>query len=139
MKVIFVGMHNKPEMKPLDSKTKTGKVVDRIIAGLNGFECQKSNLFEMDYHPEEKKEIWAANLHWNEKYQPSSDDIIVLLGSWVHKEFLLTNANIIKVGHPAGFFYRSNKNTDEYVISVISKITKATKKINNDLSPDCGI
>jgi hypothetical protein len=34
MRIIFVGLHNKEHMKPLDSKTKSGKLIDRIIKRL---------------------------------------------------------------------------------------------------------
>ena len=34
----FVGMHNKPGMKPLDSKTMSGKMIDAVIKELP-FKC----------------------------------------------------------------------------------------------------
>jgi len=115
----FVGMHNKPEMKPLDSKTMSGKIVDAIINELPVV-CTKTNLCEVDYFPKDKREIWAGNLMWSEKYQPTSDSIIVLLGAWVHKHFLLTSAKIIKLPHPASCIYHANK--DEYIKNAVDKI-----------------
>lgn len=115
----FVGMHNKPGMKPLDSKTMSGKMIDAIINELPIF-CTKTNLCEVDYFPKDKREIWAGNLIWSEKYQPTNDSIIVLLGGWVHKHFLLTNAKIIKLPHPASCF--GNVNKEKYVKNAVEKI-----------------
>jgi hypothetical protein len=47
-RIIFVGIHNKPGMKPLDSRTKSGKIIDEVIRGLEGRECVKTNLFDCD-------------------------------------------------------------------------------------------
>ena len=50
--VIFVGVHNKKGMKPLDSSTLSGKRVDMIIAkigniiGYNQMNFEKTNLFD---------------------------------------------------------------------------------------------
>ena len=62
--VLFVGMHNKVGMKPLDSKTMSGKMIDAVIKELP-FKCIKTNLCEVEYFPKDKKEIWAGNLTWN--------------------------------------------------------------------------
>ena len=119
MKVIFVGMHNKPNKQPLDSSTMTGKVIDRIIEKIPAT-CIKTNLCDIDYFPKDKKLIWACNLEWNERQQPTSDTVIVLLGGWVQKNFLLTEAKIIKLNHPAGIL--GTKNKDEYVSGAVAKI-----------------
>ena len=112
-------MHNKPNKQPLDSSTMTGKVIDRIIEKIPAT-CIKTNLCDIDYFPKDKKLIWACNFEWNERQQPTSDDIIVLLGGWVQKNFLLTKAKIINLTHPAGIF--GTKNKDEYVIGAVEKI-----------------
>src|ERR1035437_2405866 len=112
-RVIFVGLHNKTGMKPLDSKTKSGKLIDRIIKKCSGINILKTNLCDIDYFPKDKKLIWACNLEWNERQQPTSDTVIVLLGGWVQKNFLLTEAKIIKIAHPAS--KRSHVDMDDYV------------------------
>jgi len=124
MKVIFVGMHNKPNKQPLDSSTMTGNVIDRIIEKIPAT-CIKTNLCDIDYFPKDKRLIWACNLEWNERQQPTSDTIIVLLGGWVQKNFLLTEAKIIKLTHPAGIF--GPKNKEKYIIESIEKINNAIK------------
>ena len=117
--VLFVGMHNKPGMKPLDSRTMSGKMIDAIVKELP-FKCTKTNLCEIEYLPKDKKEIWAGNLSWNRKYEPGPDAIIVLLGQWVQKNFLLTNTKIVKLPHPASCMGSVNK--ENYIKNAIAKI-----------------
>ena len=120
--VLFVGMHNKPGMKPLDSKTMSGKMIDKVIREVS-FKCVKTNLCEVEYCPIDKREIWASNLTWNIKYEPTSESIIVLLGQWVQKNFLLTNAKIIKLPHPASCMGHVNK--ENYVRIAVERILNA--------------
>lgn len=117
--VLFVGMHNKPGMKPLDSKTMSGKMIDAVIKEL-GFFCVKTNLCEVEYFQKDKKEILAGNLTWSSKYEPTQDSVIILLGQWVQNNFLLTNANIIKLPHPASCM--GNVNKDNYIRIAIDRI-----------------
>ena len=120
--VLFVGMHNKPGMKPLDSKTMSGKMIDAIIKDLT-FKCTKTNLCEIEYFPKDKREIWVGNLTWNSKYEPTPDTIIVLLGQWVQKNFLLIRAKIVKLPHPASCMGTVNK--EKYVKNAIERILEA--------------
>jgi len=122
-RVIFVGMHNKPGMKPLDSKTMSGKMIDAVIKELP-FQCTKSNLCEIEYFPKDKKEILVGNITWNQKYEPTPDTIIVLLGQWVQKNFLLTEAQIVKLPHPASCMGSVNK--DAYLKTAIERIMKVS-------------
>lgn len=120
----FVGMHNKPGMKPLDSKTTSGKLIDAVIFRLP-FTCIKTNLCEVDYMPTDHDEIWDHNWNWIKKYAPETgifDDktIVVLLGNWVHKNFKVSGGNIIKLAHPSSCFGRVNK--EKYVLNAVNKI-----------------
>lgn len=125
MKIIFVGLHNKPDIKPLDRLTKTGQLIHRIILGLpKDTEVVKSNLFEIDYFPHFKDMLELKN-EWYWKYNPDVDDIIVLLGQTVHKEFNCDIGKILKVAHPASKY--SHKAMDEYVTQVIVKIIELIK------------
>lgn len=119
MKVIFVGMFNKPNKKPLDSSTMTGKIIDSIIEKIPVI-CIKTNLCDIDYFPKDRNLIWASNLDWIEKQQPTSETIIVLLGKWVQKNFTLEKAKFIKIPHPASVFGTNNR--DEYVKNSIESI-----------------
>ena len=118
----FVGMHNKPGMKPLDSKTVSGKIVDAIIFRLP-FKCTKTNLCEVDYMPTNIIELNSERINWQGKYEPKGEDVIVLLGNWVHKNFLSDGFKIVKIAHPASCFGRVNK--EKYVLNAISKIKAA--------------
>ncbi len=124
MKVIFVGMHNKPGKMPLCSSTKSGKVIDRIIDGLRPSECLKTNLYDIDYFPkrQEEKNSWAKE--WHERIRPMGDDVIVLLGREVHENFIIgTSGKVIKIPHPSSRI--SYAQGDSYVKSAIAKIQQA--------------
>lgn len=119
-------MHNKPNTKPLCSSTKSGKLIDRIIYLIPPqYEIIKTNLCDLDYLPTERKEILACNLHWGNTYQPTSDDIVILLGNWVQKNFLTTELKSIKIKHPSS--QRSWEQMNSYVFSAVEKILKTVK------------
>jgi len=115
-RVIFVGLHNKPGMKPLDSKTKSGKLIDRIIEKCrrHGMNVLKTNLFDIDRLPL-KEEIQSLSFDWIERTELYKGDIIVLLGAMTHEHFpkLPMDKTPIKVAHPAS--KRSHVEMDEYV------------------------
>ena len=119
MRIIFVGIHNKQNMTALDSKTMTGKVIDRIIVKIPTL-CIKTNLCDIDYFPKNKRLLRLCNFEWNEKHRPDKDTIIVLLGGLVQKNFLLTEGKIINLAHPAGVFGTNNK--EQYVVGAVEKI-----------------
>lgn len=116
--VLFVGMHNKPNMEPLDSNTWSGKIIDKIVAGLKN-ECIKTNLCDVDYLPIDKKEIEQHNYKWYFKYH-NTNSIVVLFGNWVAKHFYRDDKNVIVLNHPSSFICR--KNVDQYVKNAIAKI-----------------
>ena len=120
MRVIFVGVHNKPNKKPLDSSTKTGKLIDRII---NKLECKviKTNLFDVDYLPKSCDKHYHA-LNWYKNKDANIDDVFVLLGAEVQKNFYCVSGfqKIVRVHHPAS--KRSHIAMDEYVIETSKQI-----------------
>ena len=129
MRIIFVGVHNKPNLEPLCSSTKTGKLVNRIINELpKGFEIEKTNLFNVEYLPEYEDMIDLGN-EWYWTNLPTNEDIIVLLGAITHKQFRHDVENLIKIAHPAS--KRSHKDMDEYVFSAVGKIKKYMQKVNS--------
>ena len=121
--VFFVGMHNKHGMKPLDSQTMSGKMIDAVINELP-FKCTKTNLSEVEYMPIDDEIEEDARL-WHEKYQPQKNDVIVLLGNWTHKNFLKAGFKIVKLRHPASMMGYVNK--EKYVLEAIDKIMKAAR------------
>jgi len=123
-RVIFVGLHNKPGMKPLDSKTKSGKLIDRIIEKCrrHGMNVLKTNLFDVDYLPG-KALMPIMSFEWIERVELFKGDIIVLLGGMTHKYFppLPMDYTPIEIAHPAS--KRSHKEMDEYVEKTFRLIT----------------
>ena len=120
-RLIFVGLHNKPYLAPLDSSTKTGKLIKRIIDKLpDDIQIVKTNLFDIDYFPDETETPDLVR-EWYWAHLPTKDDLIVLLGqatqmyfeTWIDHEDL----KIIKVAHPAS--KRSHKDMDDYVENVV--------------------
>ena len=124
--VYFVGMHNKPGKLPLDSNTKTGKIIDEIISGIKS-NCVKTNLCEVEYHQIElvnQAEIDVKAKEWHYKYKPKDEDVIVLLGNWVKENFEWNFGkklkNTVELFHPASFKVRGNKS--QYVSDAIKLI-----------------
>lgn len=116
-RIIFVGIHNKPGYTPLDSRTKSGKIIDEVIAGLPGRECVKTNLFDTDKLPEQKyMGEWV--LDWIERVRLHHTDTVVLLGDIVQREFPSLPVRIIKAPHPASRHIKRQ----EYISNLIQKI-----------------
>ena len=126
MRIILVGMHNKPGKMPLCSSTKTGKLLNRILINFRGMEIIKSNLYDIDFLPiyADKREL---SIDWHNRINPTPKDIIILLGAEVHKNFIkYLHLNTIKLAHPAS--KRSHESMDDYVLNAVAEINKI---INN--------
>lgn len=132
MKVIFVGIHNKPGLTPLCSSTKTGKIIDQVIALLpNETKAIKTNLFDANFIPDDSILRASHIRNWLIRSQADFNDIIILLGKDVAKYFPknMIGFNIIKFPHPASLF--GNEDTEKYInnVSLIVRIF-----ISSDLS-----
>ena len=128
MRVIFVGLHNKPKMKPLDSKTKSGRLIDKIIDELpSEIVVQKSNLFNLNGIPNIEF-FYKSRDEWYNAFLPTSDDIIVLLGAMTQKEFIHNPQcrGLVKIAHPAS--KRSHEQMNDYVLKAVEKIKYYFKK-----------
>jgi len=124
MKIIFVGMHNKPGLKPLCSSTKTGKIINRIIKELPNIEVLKTNLYNVEYLPYDWREKQDLSVDWHQRIDAYADDIIILLGAEVQEWFISSGfRNIIKLAHPA------YKAMNKYVADSVEKIKEV---IGND-------
>lgn len=112
-------------MRPLDSRTKTGKVIDMVIATVAFKQLVKSNLYDLEYYPATELERQSQQFAWLEKYQPERRDILVLLGINVHREFpeSRVDSTIIKVAHPASA--HSAAEQSNYIEKVASLINAA--------------
>lgn len=124
-KVIFVGIHNKKGKKPLDSSTKTGKLVDAIIAQIAGVTVIKSNLF-VDHIP--IRGHWPREVvEWKKRtgYGLFPGDIVLALGADVSKVLKMSSVCHIPLRHPASVW--SNENQRLYVDDAIKKIIEYIK------------
>jgi hypothetical protein len=118
MRIIFVGIHNKPNTKPLDSSTRSGKLIDKIIINLKEHDCLKTNLFDLEFIPREN--IKDNQQLWINTHNPSKNDTIILLGSNVHKLFPQVQSKVIKAKHPSAIW--SKKAQEDYVTTILTKI-----------------
>ena len=127
MRIIFIGIHNKPHLVPLCSSTKSGKLINRVISKLpDNIKYEKSNLYDVDYYPV-NGEAESLAFEWRDHFDPTNDDIIVLLGARVHSEFFFNYDNIIKLAHPSSMW--SHKDMNGYVKNAVMKIIDSIKKI----------
>ena len=112
---MFVGIHNKPGYEALDSRTKSGKVIDKIIARVSA-ECEKKNLYPVDYMPtgKEKEQLIGD-------FEFEDDALYIGLGDHVCKAIgFLVQPNLISIYHP-GYVMRRGI-VDEYVSGISEKI-----------------
>ncbi len=124
LRIIFVGLHNKPERPPLCTSTKTGRLIREIIWQLPiKVKTIKSNIFNVDYMPE--RSLWNSLVsEWYWEYVPTEGDIVVLLGNITQKMYKTycdhNDSKVIEVAHPASKW--SHNDMDEYVKNVSDKI-----------------
>jgi hypothetical protein len=120
-RIIFVGVHNKSDLKPLDSKTKTGKIVDKIINKLpKDYIWVKTNLFNQEYLPLDDYEKYIEEWYWTNL--PTNYDIVILLGKDVQKHFNIELKRIIKVNHPASIYGKEKEGV--YINLILKEINK---------------
>lgn len=114
-------MHNKINKIPLCNSTKSGKLINKIINELKPIECIKTNLYDVDYLPTNNEKKISLALDWHNRIEPKLNDIIVLLGAEVHKNYISNLSNkIIKIAHPSS--KRSHEAMNEYVLNTTLKI-----------------
>jgi hypothetical protein len=117
--IYFVGIHNKPGMTALDSRTYTGKIIDMIIAKVG--KGVKTNLADTDSMPKwQTLNVWA----WHDRHSLVPGDTVVLLGKFTQKHFDRKPGIIhIEVDHPSAFRVRAD--VAGYVERVAEQINRA--------------
>jgi hypothetical protein len=115
-RVFFVGIHNKPGLPPLCSTTKSGKVIDKVIAALPGVECIKTNLFNTNFETPlvDPPRIWAKRVGATEH------DVIILLGGVVTAYFRRSHIAWIRQGWNS--FSHPSRADDAYVDRMVTYI-----------------
>ena len=128
MKVIFTGIHNKPDKPPLCSTTRTGKLVDAIIARVHEecpkLTCVKSNFFDANELPEviDRTILYANESNWRKRTGYKHKHTLVIgFGKVVQHCLDLTGIKHLKFVHPASV--RSNEKRKRYVHHVAQAIT----------------
>lgn len=114
-RIIFVGIHNKPKRKALDSRTRSGIVIDKIASHIGRYQIVKTNLFSVDYYPKTKEEKDKLKKNWIETNNPIIFDIVVVLGKDCKKEFDFNlQCRVVYLEHPAS---RRIKNFEDYIFN----------------------
>lgn len=115
-RVVFVGIHNKPGFTPLDSRTRSGKIIDRVTDNVLAF-CEKTNLFPINYlpHGEERERLI-------DQFHVEDGVFYVALGRVVTDclERVLPHSQIIPVYHPGHALRRNSIN--QYVQGTVDLI-----------------
>ncbi|MDD3452903.1 MAG: hypothetical protein PHN42_01325 [Bacilli bacterium] len=131
MKIVFVGLSNKKNLKPFDKKTKSGEIIDQIIDALDDH-CYKLNL--VSYAPlnddnklryPTKLEIIKERPKFLREIKKINPDIIIGFGNIVGNELkkikLINNKLIIKK-HPSYIYVYKRKEINNYIEDTISEI-----------------
>ena len=116
-RVVFVGMCNKKGFAPLDSKSKSGKLIDKVIAELQceldmfGWEFLKTNLYDQEGWPNRH---YSSDIYdWASRVEYTGDDIVIVLGQSVRDVFSKGTLEFIGMGHPSAVW--SNEKQKEYI------------------------
>jgi len=119
--VYFVGIHHKEGLSALDSSTRGGKLIDRVIERLPAdYLAAKTNLFRMFNMLGPKRAEMMAK-EWVRFWDPQEGDAIVLLGDEVQKWFPETpGVQIINSKHPAACWSKSSQ--QEFIDNIINKL-----------------
>lgn len=118
VKICFVGIHNKPGKEPLDSTTKTGKVIDRIIEACGeDYEFQKRNLFTGTVFPPKWQREGLAKL-----FKIEEDVLYIGLGLVVRECLFERVFNFWPVYHPGYIIRRGNEAVKNYVDDITHMI-----------------
>jgi hypothetical protein len=129
MKIIFVGVHNKKGFAPLDSRSRSGKLIDKLILALQIelelFEADfvKSNTFDLEYWPAKEMLCPRSSVaEWAARVEYTGDDIVITLGQCVYEVFKHSNIEFIKLGHPSAVW--SNESKIDYVSRAVGAVRK---------------
>jgi hypothetical protein len=125
MRIIFVGIHNKQGLQPLDSSSQSGKRIDNVIKNFPSYECLKTNLFDSDHIPR-VTELRDWFIDYYNRVGIREDDILVCLGSTVWEYFKNEDLRLVKFYHP------SPLNRAIKGINYVETLTKLLNSVMND-------
>lgn len=129
-RIIFVGVHNKQGMSPLDPKSKSGKLISKCIEylGTDQFTFERSNLWDMETMPAGDQLTYTVCFDWANRVNWHTSDIIITLGDMVQKPFTKVKKvfPFIKMGHPSAVWSHSDQ--DLYILRMEERIQEFLKK-----------
>jgi len=136
MKILFVGLSNKPNTEPFNSKTNSGKVLDKIIDNLN-HECFKRNLVNYAPLSENNKLRYPTKFEINESLGDFMDyinnlqpDLIISFGNIVSTTLQKIDKIkdiIIYEKHPSYVYIYKRRFLDDYINNMVQKINEYKK------------
>jgi hypothetical protein len=107
--------------------TWSGNWVDQIIKQLP-VDCTKSNLYDLDYKPDEAEQEGLA-VNWYYRVEHGKDDIVVLLGKVVQSEFIrIDKFSIVEIPHPGSLAHKTTEDRKKWVDNAVVKIIKQINK-----------
>lgn len=132
--IIFIGIQDKEGLMPLDSLSRTGRIIDKIINELRNYKCHKTNLFEAGFLPDKKYHTqYIYRYYFENQAVLNTKPIIICLGELVYNALLGCSyteeaQDFIKIKHPSFIMRKGTGAINEYIKSVVDTI----KKMNND-------
>lgn len=128
-RIIFVGIHNKPDKPPLCSTTRSGKVIDACIIELKPrFRTIKSNFFDLNDLPRDKHDL-NYFFEWKQRvgYNPVND-IVIMLGEMAMKCFISRiGSGKIAMRHPSSWATK-HTSKDDFVLDLLIKLEEYERK-----------
>lgn len=118
MKIIFVGICNKPGLKPLDPSTFTGKIIEKIIDACDDYGMEViddivlSNFYDTDHMPDADR---FDTLRWATRVGYCGNDVVVRLGKQIVRRMHSAPIMSIDIDHPASLVRKSEDARDEYI------------------------
>lgn len=119
--IIFVGIHNKPDIPALDSSTKTSKIIDQIIKVIDDGKrtIKKGNYFDLTHIPSDgaNSSKYYSDFRIRLQYNPKKT-LLIGLGADVKKYLspALGVESFLWVRHPASLW--SKEAQSAYVIQL---------------------
>jgi hypothetical protein len=123
MKILFVGVHYKDALPALCSSTKSGKLIDRVIAELPEHKCLKTNVFSTCHLPNDHTYKMALAYSWKQVWKITGEEIVVALGGTVKLYLESVGVKVIHVPHPSSVWAKQKQ--EEYVTNIVNRIHQA--------------
>ncbi len=130
-KILFVGLSNKPNLKPFDTKTNSGKVVDMIIDRL-GCDCFKVNLVNFAPIDENNKLRYPTKIEINDQLAGFIDylnqlkpDLAISFGTIVSdklRKIETLKDKVLFKQHPSYIYVYKRKDLDSYIEDIVKDI-----------------